>query len=223
MSTNFEKDGKESLNKQTTVPGGKLKTVNAYLNKGQQDHVNALESNDNAPRMLRYFSNYISDHGAGLVRRRTMTINTSFVQHNMIVMENSCIPDSGVKLGFTSTRNFLIGCFMLLLMVIPCSIIGPMTISLPAKNVYVQASWRFQGCTVLAIPIMLALYLYKGREMSIRDDFSLAKLKMSMVNSFLIFLWNLGFILGCSLTITSHADIMYGSGGVYLFIIGVVT
>lgn len=143
------------------------------------------------------------------------TLNTSFITKVMTV------PD--VKLAFTSSRNFMIGCFMLFLMVVPCSIIGPMTISLPAKNVYVQATWRYQGCTVLAIPIMLALYAYKGNEMDIRKDFSWTNLKQSMVNSFLMFLWNLGFILGCSLTITSHADIMYSSGGVYLILIAIVT
>lgn len=150
------------------------------------------------------------------------TVNTSFLATNMTIMENSCLPEPEKKLAFTSTKNFLIGCFMLFLMVGPCSIIGPMTISLPAKNVYVQACWRYQGCTLLAIPLMLALYAYKGSEMDIRKDFALKNMFKSAVNSFFIFLWNLGFILGCSLTITSHADIMYSSGGVYLLIFAIL-
>lgn len=70
---------------------------------------------------------------------------------------------------------------------------------------------------------MLALYAYKGSSMSIRKDFSKEKLIRSAVNSFFIYLWNLGFILGCSLTITSHADVMYSSSGVYLLLFAVVT
>lgn len=112
---------------------------------------------------------------------------------------------------------------MLFLMVVPCSIIGPMTITLPSQNVYVQATWRFQGCTLLAIPLMLALYAYKGNEMSIKRDFSVKSLKRSIVNSFFIYIWNMGFILGCSLTVTAHADIMYSSGGVYLMAIAILS
>jgi hypothetical protein len=76
---------------------------------------------------------------------------------------------------------------------------------------------------MVAIPMTLFLYWYKGDQMSIRNDFSLEKMKRILVNSFLIFLWNLGLILGCSLTITSHADIMYSSGGVYLVAFAAIT
>ena len=59
--------------------------------------------------------------------------------------------------------------------------------------------------------------------MSITEDFSLRVLKKTSVNSLLILIWNLGFILGCSKTITAHADIMYSSGGFYLFLISILT
>ena len=38
-----------------------------------------------------------------------------------------------------------------------------------------------------------------------------------------MFLWVTGFILGWSLTLTSHADIMYWSGGVFIFFASIVT
>ena len=59
--------------------------------------------------------------------------------------------------------------------------------------------------------------------MSIKNDFSIEKIKRSVLNSLLIFFWNIGFILGCSKTITSHADIMYSSAGVYIFLYAVIT
>ena len=59
--------------------------------------------------------------------------------------------------------------------------------------------------------------------MSIKNYFSVEKMKKSAINSFLIFIWNIGFILGCSLTLTSHADIMYSSAGAYIFLYAVIT
>lgn len=67
---------------------------------------------------------------------------------------------SNVKLAFTSKENFIIGCLMLFLMVVPSSVIGPLTVGLPANDVFVQASWRFQGCTLVVVPVMFLTYWY---------------------------------------------------------------
>jgi hypothetical protein len=192
-----------------------------FYNKGRKvtwEMEEVLEVNwrRNSSYLIRKFTDY--DSG-----QLEFKVNTSFVMQNVTIMETSTIPMVQTYLAYSSTNNFLIGCFMLFLMVVPSSIIGPMTISLPAKNVFVQASWRFLGWTFLAIPLMIILYLYKGDELSFRKDFALKNLYKSVVNAFLLFMWNLGFILGCSLTITSHADIMYSSGGVYLILIAIVT
>ena len=167
----------------------------------------------------RMFSYTYSEH----TRARLFSVKTPHWQPNLTILENSNRCEPEVMLGFTNKTNFLVGCFMLVLMAVPGALIGPMTIYLPSSNVYVQASWRFQGWTILAIILSLLLYLYKGKEMSIKNDFSVEKMKKSSINSFLIFIWNIGFILGCSLTLTSHADIMYSSAGVYLFLYAVIT
>jgi drug/metabolite transporter (DMT)-like permease len=205
--------------KETTTTG--TETIASFFGLDTKPRSSTFRKDldDSAPREYHYFD----DKTEAEDNQMDFTVNTSFFMQSMTVLENSPLPEPEVRLAYTSTKNFLIGCLMLFLMVGPCSIIGPMTISLPAKNVFVQASWRFQGCTLLAIPLMLALYAYKGQEMSITKDFAPKVMLRSMMNSFLIFLWNLGFILGCSLTITSHADIMYSSGGVYLLIIAIVT
>ena len=59
--------------------------------------------------------------------------------------------------------------------------------------------------------------------MSIKEDFSWKVIKKSLVNSLLILFWNFGFILGCSKTLTAHADIMCNSAGFYMFIISICT
>lgn len=50
-----------------------------------------------------------------------------------------------VKLAFQNSRNFWIGIFFLILMVIPCSAIAPLTVFLPAKHPLVRQTWRTQG------------------------------------------------------------------------------
>jgi len=39
-------------------------------------------------------------------------------------------------------KDFFIGFVLLVLMVIPCSIIGPLTVMFPAEHIFVKATWR---------------------------------------------------------------------------------
>ena len=43
------------------------------------------------------------------------------------------------------------------------------------------------------------------------------------ISGFFLCLWNLGFIVGCSMTITSHATILYTSSGIYLIALSIIT
>lgn len=54
-------------------------------------------------------------------------------------------------------------------------------------------------------------------------DFKSDVIKRNLINSIFLSGWNLGFIVGCSLTITSHADIMYSSSSVFLFVFSIFT
>lgn len=218
-NANYKQMSVDSYNERATTVDSKSIT-SIFDFEGSITNVKA-ENNLEEP-MLRESEFYDTDDEDGS-RRVDFSANSSFLTPEQAVITNASMPASRGNLAFKNKTNFAIGCLMLLLMVVPCSIIGPMTISLPAKNVYVQATWRYQGCTFLAVPLMLGLYHYKGSAMDIRRDFAPSKLLRSAVNSFFIYLWNLGFILGCSLTLTAHADIMYSSGGVYLIMIAVVT
>ena len=53
------------------------------------------------------------------------------------------------------------------------------------------------------------MYLLKWDGIDFKKDFSLKVLSAQLFLSFFMFLWVTGFILGWSLTLTSHADIMY--------------
>lgn len=44
-----------------------------------------------------------------------------------------------------------------------------------------------------------------------------------MITSFLGFLWFIGLVFSCSMTITSHAMVMYSSAGVYMFAYALIT
>lgn len=138
-------------------------------------------------------------------------------------MENAPHEEQYVNLAFTNKKNFCLGLLMLFLMVFPCSIIGPLTISLPAKDVFVQTAWRNQGCAFAGVPLLALMYVLKPSEMNFARDFSREVLVKNFVSSFFLFCWNTGLILGCSMTITSHADIMYSSSGVYILLVSLIT
>ena len=57
----------------------------------------------------------------------------------------------------------------------------------------------------------------------LRKDFSWRIAFTQFYLSFFMFIWVAGFIVGCSLTVTSHADIMYWSSGVYIFVFTMLT
>ena len=105
----------------------------------------------------------------------------------------------------------------------PCSIIGPLTVGLPAHDAYVKGSWRFQGWTILSVMLLTIMYLTKCDNLNFERDFSFKVLVRHCYLSIFTLSWATGYVLGCSLTITSHADIMYWSSGVWIFAITIVT
>ena len=142
--TNIENQGKEGfisgLAQGAYNTASTLASTMEWIQVADENYGN--DKNNEAARDNRLFSMNFDEN---LIRDRQFTVNTSFVQSNLTILENSMMPEPRVMLGFTSRANFIIGCLILFLMVAPCSLIGPMTINLPAQNVYVQASWRYQG------------------------------------------------------------------------------
>lgn len=59
--------------------------------------------------------------------------------------------------------------------------------------------------------------------MNIKKDFSPKMLLNSAITSFFSFIWYVGLVMGCSMTITSHAMVMYSSTGVYLLAYALIT
>lgn len=127
------------------------------------------------------------------------------------------------KLAYKSWTNFWIGILVIACMVIPLSMVGPLTISLPSNSALVSCTWRTQGWALLGIPITLSIYVYNGSKMNFWQDHSPRMLLRSAMTALFFFGWYLGLIVGCSLTLTSHADIMYSSTGVYVLILSLVT
>lgn len=128
-----------------------------------------------------------------------------------------------VKLAFTSTRNMIIGTLILLCFVVNGAMVGPLTVYLPAKSPLIKAMWRTQTNFVIGCPLMILLYLWKWNEMSPRRDFSPKMLINSAITGFFSFVWYVGLVIGCSMTITSHAMVMYSSTGVYLLAFAVIS
>lgn len=127
------------------------------------------------------------------------------------------------KLAFTSNKNFWIGIGFLLLMVIPSAMIGPFTVSLSAKHPLIKASWRTQGNLILSLPIVLGVYYFKAPDINFSHDAALPILMGSISGAFFGFAWAASLIVGCSMTLTAHADVMYTCTGVYILAYSLVT
>jgi len=63
----------------------------------------------------------------------------------------------------------------------------------------------------------------KGKELNLAHDFQPRILFRNFISAICLFSWTTGLILGCSLTVTSHADIMYSSSGVYILMATLIT
>lgn len=89
--------------------------------------------------------------------------NLSFIEQLPVIKEE--------KKRLTRVE-LIFGIFMLFLMIVPCSIIGPLTVGLPASNTFVKACWRVQGVTVLSSIVLGAMYIFKFKGLNFKKDFS---------------------------------------------------
>mmetsp|Transcript_5761 Transcript_5761/g.6757 ORF Transcript_5761/g.6757 Transcript_5761/m.6757 type:complete len:150 (-) Transcript_5761:89-538(-) len=70
--------------------------------------------------------------------------------------------------------------------------------------------------------ILYVMYSLNYEGYNFRKDFSTKNILKAGLLSFFMNLWMLGYIIGCSMTVTSHADIMYCSSGVWIFFITIL-
>jgi len=102
--------------------------------------------------------------------------------------------------------------------------IGPLVLEIPNDTVMLKAIWRTQSVTVITILMMILYYIYNELPFSkFVEDHSGEVLLVNMLAGILMCMWNLGYIIGCSMTITSHATILYTSSGVYLLVFALIT
>lgn len=186
-----------------------------------QRHGSLLDLDSSLSQYINYEINY--DDSFADDERTQLEVETSYCSQGVAMLDLNSEDEPDVRLAFTSTQNFMIGIFMLMLMVIPLSIIGPLTIGLPANDVHVKITWRNYGCTLATIPLWILLYVLKGKELNLAHDFQPRILFRNFISAICLFSWTTGLILGCSLTVTSHADIMYSSSGVYILMATLIT
>jgi len=146
-----------------------LKRVNSESDLGRKSIKRSewLEDNESGYTNLNdesnFSFNYFQKHKATLMNNDSfMTIETKD-EHNelgidsMLVL-NHCFSNLSIceqpptieKKKNLTNLELLVGIIMLFLMVVPTSIIGPLTIGLPASNTFIKASWRVQGVAALS-------------------------------------------------------------------------
>ena len=126
---------------------------------------------------------------------------------------------SGVSEG---TINSIFGALLILMILIPGSIKGPMTLSLPSENPLIKLAWRTQGGLVISLAILAVMYFMDKTTMSLINNLTLRDVIDSVVRSFFSFIWGTSFILGCSMTITSHAQVTYNATGIYIVVLSMI-
>ena len=119
--------------------------------------------------------------------------------------------------------NFIIGVVLLLLVLVPGALKGPLTISLPPESPLIKLIWRTQGGLIISILISVFMYVRNGATMSFWNDTTIEILIDNALRSFLGFIWATGLILGCSLTVTSHAQITNNATGVFIIMFSALT
>jgi len=154
---------------------------------------------------------------------KSYIVETSFHASGVIHREYANEEKEDIKLAFTSPKNFIIGIMWLLAAIVPCAMIGPLLLSLPTKTPFTSMTWRTQG-SALTMIFVIAFYYFKNRKtVSFWRDNTLANVSKSAGISLMLFVWNLGLVIGCSMTLGSHADVLYSSTGVYILIISICT
>lgn len=77
-------------------------------------------------------------------RRLSFSLNSSYLNPECAVINKGYLSTCGSR-AFTTRRNMVIGFMLLVIMLISLSSTGPLILALPSPNVYVQATWRYQG------------------------------------------------------------------------------
>lgn len=101
--------------------------------------------------------------------------------------------------------------------------IGPLTVYLPADNALIKQSWRTHGNVILCIPIIMGVYHSRGGYDTFWEDFSFPVLMESALGALFGFAWATSLVVGCSMTITAHALVMYTCTGVYMLLFSLLT
>jgi len=66
------------------------------------------------------------------------------------------------------------------------------------------------------------MYIWYKNDMNFKKDHSLKMLVNSAITSFFDFAWYVGFLIGVSMTITSHAQVLSSSTGIYYFVFSII-
>lgn len=99
--------------------------------------------------------------------------------------------------------------------------IGPFTVGIKADNPMIKVVWRNHGAFIILTVYHIVVYLKSDRKYNHFKEI-LNNWKVYRVNSFTSSMWILCYIIGCSMTITSHAAILHSTGGVYMFVVGLL-
>jgi hypothetical protein len=198
-----------------------LQVIKVDSDNFEQYHWNK-NSNSSSHHLAEEFENKFKGLEHSIISELSaIKLGMSSFSHEVSYFEVADILNKETKPVFKSTKNFIIGLIWLMLTIVSCAMIGPLVLSLPAKNPFISCAWRTQGSILFVIPI--TLYIYKTKKtVKFRDDIQPDKLLRSFVNAVFMVGWLMGLIIGCSKTITSHAHIMYSSTGVYVLLFSLI-
>jgi len=144
------------------------------------------------------------------------------IYSGLCVSKQLSLNNSDTQNAYRNPKNFLIGWFFIAVMMISNSVVAPLTLSLPAENVFIKASWQIQASAALSVPLMIALYIYKGKKMNFLADHSYNILLRNSINAAFLMIWNLGLLISCSITNTAQAYVLANSSGCLVFFLSVL-
>ena len=156
--------------------------------------------------------------------RSILNLDQSFSMQNSVSAMNAiyAMDDLSPNLAFKSAKNFMVGVTFLAMMVLCNSLITPIALLLDADNVFIKICWRGQGTFFLSLILSIIGYVTtKGATNPIKDIWN--NLGHLAKPGILMCFWNFAYIYGGSMTVTSHAAILYSSCCVYMLLFALIT
>ena len=177
---------------------------------------NGVQQNENSMHLESSDENHIVKPSQNLSSESIKSLkNESLLGASVQTVKNT------KYIAFESKIGFVKGSLLLVLMICCNSLVIPLTLQLKAKSAIMNSAWRMQGTTLITFFINLFIKVFKiANNDPFKDIYDNAG-KFIMAAIFAT-IWSMCGILGGSMTVTSHAVLLYNAMSIYIMLFSMI-